>query len=285
MSIHTHKRLVKSRVRGRDVRPARAAARARLGLRGRSVDWRAGTRCRTQTAESRSRRRASPAATTWTMVPARQSARESRPGAGCAAEGRADHARPTRVPTLRFGKTYVPMTELGPYKATRRGELVRQALPRPAHGVGRDLRHVRNDRRAPDAADSELRAGHQPAHGGTWSLYASTTAARSTRDRLIDLSYVAAYKLGIIGSRQRHGRGGEHPARARRHAPVTAAQAPATSPPARRTRARLRPPPIEPNPLASTCSSARSACARTPQSLLARVQAEAGLARRCHWDL
>ncbi len=65
-------------------------------------------------------------------------------------------------PYVVFGKTYVPTAADAEFQAARRCLLVWPQVPRPENLVGRGLRHVRHVGGAPDPADSELRAGHQP---------------------------------------------------------------------------------------------------------------------------
>ena len=166
----------------------------------------------------------------------------------------------------------------GPYERDRPGLLVRQALSRPAYRIGRDLRHVRDDRGASDVADTQLCAG-DPRDGTARSMVRINDRGPFHADRVIDLSYTAAYKLGILGEGSARA-GGEHSSRgcaSRARCRSRSQRAGAVAAPARRCRRRPRP------PLGSTCNSARSP-ADNAHSFLRRMHAEIpalnGLARR-----
>jgi hypothetical protein len=86
-------------------------------------------------------------------------------------------AEPRDEPLHRFanrpyhvmGQSFVPATELRPFRQRGHAQLVRTPLPRQPDLERRALRHVRDDRRASDAADPELCARHpsrQRALGG-----------------------------------------------------------------------------------------------------------------------
>ena len=93
--------------------------------------------------------------------PGRQSAGESRPNRGCRAQGGTARARRQQAlygvrPAIRA------LPDAHTLPAARHRQLVRTQVQRPAHFQRRALRHVRDDRRARDAADSELCARDQP---------------------------------------------------------------------------------------------------------------------------
>ena len=100
-------------------------------------------------------------------------------------------------PYEMFGTAYVPIVRRPPLRRARPGLVVRHALPRPAHVERRDLQHVRHDGGAPHAADPELRAraqsGQRPRGDRAHQRPRAVPSAR-----IIDLSYTAALKLGLL---------------------------------------------------------------------------------------
>ena len=187
-------------------------------------------------------------------------------------------AEPIRTANARpytaMGKTYVPMTELGPYRATglaswygkryhgkptASGEIYDMYAMTAAHPTLPIPSYVRV---------TSLRTGHVV-------VVRINDRGPFHSDRLIDLSYVAAYKLGILTNGS---------AMVEVESIVPGATAPAVTAGQRavRRRRRLPPharlhPPRSSSPLASTSSSARSACARMPRACLPALQAEAGV--------
>ena len=148
-----------------------------VGGRGRRRRLRFGAAARRTDSPSRAKRRASAAA--GCRRPRRQSARRSRQPARCRAAGRADSLRraeqavPGARSRLRAGDARPAVQRARP------GLVVRRQVPRPPHRQRRGLRHVRDDRGAPDLADPELRADPQSGQRPRDRWCASTTAARS----------------------------------------------------------------------------------------------------------
>ena len=142
--------------------PPRCSPRAALRRRSTPAcdDHRSAAGLRT-----RATRAATPAAklppnTTRTTAPARARRRTSTqiPDAVAAARAAASLRQPPvhrARPRLRAGDHAAPVPR------ARRRVVVRPQVPRPEDVDRRDLRHVRDDRRAPDAAAAVVRARHQ----------------------------------------------------------------------------------------------------------------------------
>ena len=107
------------------------------------------------------------------------------------------------TPAARTGPTWCSASATCPTPpaspiASRASRLVRQEIPRQLHLDRRALRHVRHDGGPHHAAGAQLRPGDQPVNGRTVIVRVNDRGPFHS-DRIMDLSYVAAYKLGIIG--------------------------------------------------------------------------------------
>jgi rare lipoprotein A len=83
-------------------------------------------------------------------------------------------------------------------QGARHRQLVRQEIPRPEDLDRRALRHVRHDRRPPDAGDCRPTPASPASASGKSVIVRVTDRGPFHADRVIDLSYTAAYKLGLI---------------------------------------------------------------------------------------
>jgi len=177
---------------GRLRRPAgRARRRHAVGRHGRCADDRA---------ERASRR----------LLPGRRARRQSagrpridsRRGAATRAAAAAGHA-----PVLGVRPPVHADDADRAVSPARNRVVVRQALPRPADLQRRALRHVRDDRRAPDPADSQLCQGHQrgqrPQRGGAGERSRAVPAGPRDRPLLYRSREAGLHRRG-----QRRSRGG-----------------------------------------------------------------------------
>jgi rare lipoprotein A len=82
-------------------------------------------------------------------------------------------------------------------QGTRRRQLVWQKISRSENLDRPALRHVCHDRRPPDTRAALLRSGNQ-IQSGKSVIVRVTDRGPFHADRIIDLSYTAAYKLGLI---------------------------------------------------------------------------------------
>ncbi len=124
-------------------------------------------------------------------------------------------AAPLRQPSVHGAR---PGLRAGDHAAQLQGArhrvVVRPQVPRPEDVDRRDLRHVRDDGGAPDAAAAVVCARHQRRDAArAWSC-ASTTAGRSCTDASSTCRTRPRTGSGIAGQGQRRGRGrGDHPRR------------------------------------------------------------------------
>jgi rare lipoprotein A len=122
--------------------------------------------------------------------------------------------KPATRPYVVLGKEYVPNTAVKSYKDARHRQLVRQEIPRPEDLDRRALRHVRDDRRPPDAGAALLRSRHQHAERqiGRRPRHRSRPFSRRPRHRPLLHRRLQAWP---DQRRQRPGRGrGDHSRRA-----------------------------------------------------------------------
>jgi rare lipoprotein A len=105
----------------------------------------------------------------------------------------------TNRPYTALGQDYVPDTTVRKYKETGLASWYGRRFNGKKNRVRRDLQHVCHERSAPYFADPELCAVTSLDNGKSVVVRINDRGPFHSK-RIIDLSYTAAHKLGIIGS-------------------------------------------------------------------------------------